>query len=94
MRWASAFVAVMVGAVALAATPARANDGGALLAGGVAGFVGGMIAGNAMHPHHPPPRYVYVEDDPPPVECHWERGRAFWDDYEGVWRRQRVRVCD
>jgi len=56
-------------ALALAAAPARAEDGrtGALLGGVAVGAVGGVLLGQALanHPAPPPPRYV--EPAPAPV---------------------------
>jgi hypothetical protein len=38
------------------------------------------------------PEPVYVE--PPHYRCYWTRGERYWDDYRGVWRRPRIKVCD
>jgi len=38
---------------------------------------------------------VYVEPDPVYVRrCYWSYGEAYWDDWQGRWRRPRMRVCD
>jgi hypothetical protein len=77
-----------IAAGSLAAAPARANDLGAAVAGGlIGGVVGGAIASSRPAPAYGGP--VYVEEAPPP--CRWVRER-FWDGYG--WRFRRVEVCN
>ena len=61
------------------------GSAGSAVAGGILGAATGGIIGAAA----PPP--------PPPVyagRCYWTRGEPVWDDYRGMWRPSRVRVCD
>jgi len=88
-----------VSAIMTIAAPAHAG-GGDFAAGVFGGLAAGAIIGSAGRPYYGPPAYYY--DGPRYYGaydgyggyCHWERGRRYWDDYEGVWRYQRVRVCD
>jgi len=76
--------------------PAHAG-GGDFAAGVFGGLAAGAIIGSAGRPYYdppPPPAYYYEGPRYEGPYCHWERGRRYWDDYEGVWRYQRVRVCD
>lgn len=78
------------------AAPAHAG-GGDFAAGVFGGLAAGAIIGSAGRPYYyppPPPAYYYDAGPRYGGYCHWERGRRYWDDYEGVWRYQRVRVCD
>ncbi|MGO4682124.1 hypothetical protein [Hyphomicrobium sp. 2TAF46] len=79
------------------AAPAHAG-GGDFAAGVFGGLAAGAIIGSAGRPYYdpppPPPDYYYEGPRYGGPYCHWERGRRYWDDYEGVWRYQRVRVCD
>ena len=90
-------VAVAAAGLAAMAMPAHAG-GGDFAAGVFGGLAAGAIIGSTARPYYydPPPPGGYYYDGPryegPP--CHWERGRRYWDDYEGVWRWSRVRVCD
>jgi hypothetical protein len=72
--------------------PAQADDG-AVAAGIAGGLLGGLVLGSALTPR---PVYeaapVYVT--PPPPRCYWTRGPAYFDDWNGVWVRERIRVCD
>jgi hypothetical protein len=91
------------GTIAAMAVPA--NAGGRDFATGLfGGLAAGAIIGSASRPYYGPPS-AYYYDGPRYYGaydgyggyggyCHWERGRRYWDDYEGVWRRTRVRVCD
>lgn len=93
---ATAMTAIMISACA-APTTAQAGDGGAVAAGVAGGLLGGMFLGSALasRPHYYyEPAPVYVEPPPPPYHCYWARGRAYWDDWRGVWVRPRIRVCD
>ncbi len=58
------------------------NPGAAAAAGIVGGLALGAIAAGAAQPRPP------IVDD-----CYTVRRRV-WDDYNGVWRVRRVRVCD
>ena len=78
------------------AVPAQAGGGGDFAAGLFGGLAAGAIIGSAGRPYYgPPPAYYY---DGPRYGggpyCHWEPGRRYWDDYQGVWRYSRIRVCD
>lgn len=79
---------VAVSTIIAVAVPA--NAGGRDVAVGVlGGLAAGAIIGSAARPYYGP-RYYGAYGG----YCHWERGRRYWDEYEGVWRRTRVRVCD
>jgi hypothetical protein len=76
---------------------ARADDSGRVVAGVAGGFLGGMFLGSVLSHPRPAPTYEVAAPGPVyygPPPCHWEPGPPYWDDYDGVWRRQRVRVCD
>jgi hypothetical protein len=86
---------------------ARADDSGRVAAGVAGGFLGGMFLGSILSQHPrpapPPPAYevpppAYAAESAPayyaPPPCHWAPGRPFWDEYYGVWRHPRVRVCE
>jgi hypothetical protein len=90
-RLAIALVTVSTAISAVAVPPAKAENG-QVAAGVAGGLLGGLLLGGALAPR---PRYyapepVYVE----PPRCYWTRGEPVWDDYRGVWRRPKVRVCD
>lgn len=80
--------------------PSARAENGQVAAGVAGGLLGGLLLGGALAA--PPPRYygpgpvypepVYVE--PPRYRCYYTRGEPYWDDYRGVWRHPRVRVCD
>ena len=80
----------------VAPAPAEARCVGCAVGAGVAaGLIGGaLIAGAAANAAPPPPAYYA----PAPVYgpgpgCYYTRGPRVWDDYYGVWRRERVLVC-
>ena len=90
---------VALAAVSLTALAAPAHAGGGDFAAGVfGGLAAGAIIGSSRpyyDPPPPPPPAAYYYDGPRyDGPCHWERGRRYWDDYEGAWRWSRVRVCD
>jgi hypothetical protein len=97
------FLALMAATFAISAVAvpdvARAENG-QVAAGVAGGLVGGLLLGGALapRPYYYGPGPVYVEPAPVYVEphyrCYWTRGEPYWDDYRGIWRRPRVRVCD
>jgi membrane associated rhomboid family serine protease len=80
-----AAIPVIAVAALTAPTTARAGDGGAVAAGAVGGFIGGLALGSALAPR---PYYQ------PATHCYWTRGRPHWDAWRGVWVRPRIRVCE
>jgi hypothetical protein len=88
-------------AVTMVAVPdiARAENG-QVAAGVAGGLLGGLLLGGALapRPYYYAPGPVYVEPAPiyvePRYHCYWARGEPYWDDYRGIWRQSRVRVCD
>lgn len=97
----TAFVAALAIGGTLAATTIDAqarSRGGAVAAGVIGGLAAGAIIGGALanRPAYaaPAPYYGYA---PAPVyvqpRC-WTERRRVWDPYYGVWRTDRVRVCD
>jgi len=89
-RLAIALFSVITTVSAIGVPNAKAENG--QIATGVAGgLLGGLLLGGALAPRpYYGPEPVYVE----PQRCFWTRGEPVWDDYRGVWRRTRVRVCD
>jgi hypothetical protein len=96
-------ITVAIAALAIAGTMAASvtdasarNRGGAVAAGVIGGLAAGAIIGGALanRPAYAAPQPYYA---PAPVyvqpRCWTERQRV-WDPYVGVWRTQRVRVCD
>jgi len=88
----SSALLLVISATALIAwpSPSRAENGQV-----AAGIIGGLAAGTLLGAAVAQPRYyapapVYVV----PPSCYWTRGEPVWDDYRGVWRRPRIRVCD
>ena len=61
------------------------GSAGSAVAGGILGAATGGIIGAAA----PPPPVVVAGP-----RCYWTRGEPVWDDYRGIWRPSRVRVCD
>jgi hypothetical protein len=91
---AAAIAAIAVSSV-ITPTTANAGDGGAVAAGVAGGLLGGMVLGSALAgPRYYEPAPVYIAPPPPPSDCYWTHGQAYWDDWRGVWVRPRVRVCD
>ena len=75
-------------------SPANAGSGD-IAAGLIGGFAAGAIVGSVLGPPRPvyvAPAPVYVMPPPPPAECYWTKGPAYWDGYR--WVRPRVQVCD
>ena len=92
LKAVAAMVAIAVPTL-VAPSTVQAGDGGAVAAGVAGGLIGGMFLGSALAPRpYYAPAPVYVE--PPPYKCYWTRGRAYWDDWRGVWVRPSVRVCE
>jgi len=85
-----AAVPVIAVAALTAPTTARAGDGGAVAAGEVGGFIGGLALGSVLAPRP----YYYGPYYQPAVHCYWTRGRPQWDAWRGVWVRPRIRVCE
>jgi hypothetical protein len=94
MRLTAVAVTVAIAVPTLVApSTVQAGDGGAVAAGVAGGLLGGLFLGSALAPrpyYAPAPAYV----EPPPYNCYWTRGRAYWDDWRGVWVRPSVRVCE
>ncbi len=91
------FFQFAVAATAISAMSAPAHAGGGDFAAGVfGGLAAGAIIGSSRPYYYdpPPPRAYYYDGPRDYAPCHWERGRRYWDDYEGVWRYTRIRVCD
>lgn len=94
-----AFLAVLAIAGTLAASmsdaQAQRRRGGAVAAGVIGGLAAGAIIGGALagRPAYADPYYapapVYVAPAP---RC-WTERQNVWDPYYGVYRVQRVRVC-
>ena len=79
-----------------AAAPARAADGGAIVAGVIGGVALGALVAGAVHAAPPSPAYyapAYAPSyyPPPPPHC-WREPRQVWDGYGYVTRP--VRVCE
>ena len=91
MKRLAVIAAIPVIAVAALTAPtiARAGDGGAVAAGAVGGFIGGLAVGSALAP-----RPYYYGPYQPAVHCYWTEGRPHWDSWRGVWVRPRIRVCE
>jgi hypothetical protein len=92
-------VACAIAAALAAAVPqqkAFASDGVAV------GILGGLAAGTILGAAMSQPRYyyepvpVYVQPPPPSMMagCYWTRTAPVWDEYQGTWIRQRIRVCE
>ncbi len=95
----SAFLAVLTIAGSLFVAAPQANaDGGRITAGVLGGLAAGALVGGALasRPAYVAPGPTYVAPAPVYVEepaCRIVRER-YWDEYGGVWRSRRVRVCD
>jgi hypothetical protein len=89
----------IAGTMAASVTDASAQRrGGAVAAGVIGGLAAGAIIGGALAnrpAYAAPPAYYYGAPQPVYVQprCWTERQRV-WDEYRGIWRTQRVRVCD
>lgn len=81
-----------IGAVTLAAAPARADSAGPAIAAGIGGFALGAIAGGALAQSAPPPP-VYYAPPPPPPRC-WTERRPVFDEYGEVIGSRPRRVCE
>jgi hypothetical protein len=92
---------IMTTAISALGVPNAKAEGGEVAAGVAGGLIGGLLLGGALAPrpyyYEPGPVYVQPEPvyvEPPPYSCYWTRGEPYWDDYRGVWRHSRVKVCD
>jgi len=90
-RLAIALITVSAALSAIAVPSAKAENG-QVAAGVAGGLLGGLLLGGALapRPYYYDAEPVYAE----PHRCYWTRGEPFWDDYRGIWRRPRVRVCE
>jgi hypothetical protein len=93
MNRASSALLLAISATALIAWPSPSGaENGQVAAGIIGGLAAGTLLGAAVaQPRYYAPAPVYVV---PPPSCYWTRGEPIWDDYRGVWRRPRIRVCD
>jgi hypothetical protein len=89
---AAILAASAIGAVSLAAAPARADSAGPAIAAGIGGFALGAIAGGALAQPAPPP-VVYYDAPPPPPRC-WMERRPVFDEYGEVIGSRPRRVCE
>jgi hypothetical protein len=96
-------IALMTTAITISpiAIPSARAENGQVAAGVAGGLLGGLLLGGALAPraHYYEPAPIDVEPypryaPPPAYRCYWTRGEPYWDDYRGIWRRSRVRVCD
>jgi hypothetical protein len=92
-----------LGVLAIAATigatmPSSSRaDNGRITAGVLGGLAVGTLLGAAVAPRpYYAPAPVYVEPVPvyEPPRCYWSRGEPVWDDWQGVWYRPRMQVCE
>lgn len=79
------------------ARPAHADDNDRGIAAGVIGGLaaGALLGAAAAGPHYEnddSPAEIYVAPEQE-LECHWARGRAYWDDDSDRWIYPRVRIC-
>ena len=101
MKMLAVALVTVATAISTVGIPNAKAENGQVAAGVAGGLLGGLLLGGALapRPHYYAPGPVYVQPEPvyvapPPYRCYWTRGEPFWDDYRGVWRRPRVRVCD
>ena len=100
MKKLAVIILTVAASISTVGIPNAKADNGQVAAGVAGGLLGGFLLGGALAPrpyYGPGPVYVQPEPvyvAPPPYRCYWTRGEPFWDDYRGVWRRPRVRVCD
>lgn len=81
-----------IGALTLAAAPARADSAGAAVAAGIGGFALGAMAGGALAQPAPPPP-VYYAPPPPPPRC-WVERRPIFDEYGVEIGSRPRRICE
>lgn len=89
---AAIFAVSAIGALTLAAVPARADSAGAAVAAGIGGFALGAIAGGALAQPAPPPP-VYYAPPPPPPRC-WVERRPIFDEYGVEIGSRPRRICE
>ncbi|BDV33209.1 hypothetical protein [Methylocystis iwaonis] len=82
-----------IGALTLAAAPARADSAGAAVAAGIGGFALGAIAGGALAQPAPPPPVYYAPPPPPPPRC-WVERRPVFDEYGVEIGSRPRRICE
>jgi hypothetical protein len=87
-------VAVTASTMTVHSTPSRAENGeiAAGIIGGLA--VGTLLGAGIAQPRYEAPAPVYVAPPPPPPTCYWTQSEPVWDEYNGMWVRQQVQVCD
>jgi hypothetical protein len=96
-KLAMALFSAAIATSSVAVPTAVRAENGQVAAGVAGGLLGGLLLGGALGQRQPAPVYVQPEPvyvAPPPYRCYWTHGEPFWDDYRGVWRHPRVRVCD
>ena len=88
-------VGVTATAMTVLSAPSRAENGeiAAGILGGLA--VGTILGAGVAQPRYEAPAPVYVAPPPPPPPtCYWTQSEPVWDNFQGVWVRQQVQVCD
>lgn len=87
--------ASVIGLAAISApAPAEARCVGCAVGAGVAaGLIGGALIAGAANAAPPPAYYAPAPVYGPGPGCYYTRGPRVWDEYNGVWRRERVLVC-
>lgn len=83
--------------VTVFALPAHAGDDDSGMAAGVIGGLaaGALLGAAAASPHDEnddSPAEIYVAPEQE-AECHWVRGRAYWDEDSDRWAYPHVRIC-
>src|SRR5262245_36576324 len=97
MRTKQSLLAVGLTATAMITAPAPSRaENGQIAAGIIGGLAVGTILGAGIaQPRYEAPAPVYVAPPPPPPPtCYWTQSEPVWDNFQGVWVRQQVQVCD